>query len=347
MLLKSQTIINQEELVSILEAQLKKAKSRLTELTKADAKIESVVSELESLLNEHPDYKLVVSDRLKLQESESAEPVRIEIEQEFDRLDEFTEILDSASNLKLKFARIENTVAVGIYGKKIFGKYGITDSEIWMDKSLSDYLFTEHGIKIDDILSQNNSEIKIEDHQTIAEATKYTKDEIEAYDSLFGEAPPESDRNGISTSSSQKSDDTSYLKEIGNNTLKGVAPSPKLQSCSESGNKPDSKVSEPSVVQTELDLELEDEPGQIEATTPLLEAVKAELEKVNNTLEYCICKYGDKGSTFLEIYHGDSHIGYFEDDGTDCLWESCKNLLHHGFTQEQLEAISEIEIPKG
>ncbi|WP_202225473.1 hypothetical protein [Okeania sp. KiyG1] len=82
MLLKSQTIIKQEELVSILEAQLKKAKSRLTELTKADTKIKSVVAELESLLTEHPDYKLLVSDRLKLGESEADQtgPVRIEIE---------------------------------------------------------------------------------------------------------------------------------------------------------------------------------------------------------------------------------------------------------------------------
>lgn len=81
MLLKTKTIINQEELVSILEAQLKKAKSRLTELTKADTKIKSVVAELESLLSEHPDYKLLVSDRLKLKEPEPTPmPVRIEIE---------------------------------------------------------------------------------------------------------------------------------------------------------------------------------------------------------------------------------------------------------------------------
>ncbi|GFZ92297.1 hypothetical protein [Okeania sp. KiyG1] len=83
MLLKSQTIIKQEELVSILEAQLKKAKSRLTELTKADTKIKSVVAELESLLTEHPDYKLLVSDRLaQLQPTPepTLAPVRIEIE---------------------------------------------------------------------------------------------------------------------------------------------------------------------------------------------------------------------------------------------------------------------------
>ncbi|NET14669.1 MAG: hypothetical protein F6K08_18455, partial [Okeania sp. SIO1H6] len=81
MLLKSQTIIKQEELVSILEAQLKKAKSRLTELTKTDAKINSVIAELESLLTEHPDYKPLVSDRLKLKEPEPTPmPVRIEIE---------------------------------------------------------------------------------------------------------------------------------------------------------------------------------------------------------------------------------------------------------------------------
>ena len=88
-----------------------------------------------------------------------------------------------------------------------------------------------------------------------------------------------------------------------------------------------------------------DNPEEIEATTPLLEAVKTELIKINNTLEYKTCKYDPKGSTFLEIYHGDSHLGFFEDDG-DCLWDSVKKLKFHGFTEEQLDVISEIELPK-
>ncbi|NEN90694.1 MAG: hypothetical protein F6K48_17965 [Okeania sp. SIO3H1] len=179
MLLKSQTIIKQEELVSILEAQLKKAKSRLTELTKADTKIKSVVAELESLLTEHPDYKLLVSDRLKLGESEAGNtgPVRIEIEQELDQLDTLTEKLDSASEYKLKFGRIGNTVAVG-YGNKMIGKYGLSDSQIWRDTFLSDYLIKEHGIQFDDLKRELNSETT-------------PQDVLEAYDSLFGEAPPQ------------------------------------------------------------------------------------------------------------------------------------------------------------
>ncbi|NET46773.1 hypothetical protein [Okeania sp. SIO2B3] len=183
MLLKSQTIINQEELVCILEAQLKKAKSRLTELTKADTKIKSVVAELESLLSEHPDYKLLVSDRLKLGESETDQtgPVRIEIEQELDQLDTITEKLDSASNFQLVFYRYPttNTVGVGIYGKKPLGKYGISDSnKFWMDKDLSAYFVEEYGINIDDIKRDFNSETT-------------PQDVVEAYDSLFGEAPPQ------------------------------------------------------------------------------------------------------------------------------------------------------------
>ncbi|NEQ78435.1 MAG: hypothetical protein F6K23_38870 [Okeania sp. SIO2C9] len=179
MLLKSPVIIKQEELVSILEAQLKKAKTRLSELSKADTKIKSVVAELESLLSEHPDYKLLVSDRLKLGESEADQtgPVRIEIKQELDQLDTLTEKLDSASEYKLKFGRIGNTVAVG-YGNKMIGKYGLSDSQIWRDTFLSDYLIKEHGIQFDDLLSELNSETT-------------PQDVVEAYDSLFGEAPPQ------------------------------------------------------------------------------------------------------------------------------------------------------------
>ncbi|NER01489.1 MAG: hypothetical protein F6K17_02010 [Okeania sp. SIO3C4] len=178
MLLKSQTIIKQEELVSILETQLKKAKSRLTELTKADTKIKSVVAELESLLTEYPDYKPLVSDRLKLKEPEPTPmPVRIEIEQELDLLDTLTEKLDSASEYKLKFGRIGNTVAVG-YGNKMIGKYGLSDSQIWRDTFLSDYLIKEHGIQFDDLQRDFNSETT-------------PQDVVEAYDSLFGEAPPQ------------------------------------------------------------------------------------------------------------------------------------------------------------
>ncbi|MDY7008008.1 MAG: hypothetical protein SWX82_29765 [Cyanobacteriota bacterium] len=80
MLLKSQTIINQEELVSILETQLQQATSRLTELKNIDSKFQATISELETLLEQHPDYQSVVSDRLKYKEPEpTLAPVKIEI----------------------------------------------------------------------------------------------------------------------------------------------------------------------------------------------------------------------------------------------------------------------------
>ncbi len=140
--------------------------------------------------------------------------------------------------------------------------------------------------------------------------------------------------------------------------------SPKFPNGSHTGSLPDSSQLKPNVADiTDEVIQLElleplhipggaiavgtvyDEPAEIEATTPLLEAVKTELIKINNTLEYKTCKYNPEGSTFLEIYHGESHLGFFEDDG-DCLWDSVEKLKHHGFSQEQLYAISEIELPK-
>ncbi|MDY7008558.1 MAG: hypothetical protein SWX82_32710 [Cyanobacteriota bacterium] len=490
MLLKSQTIINQEELVSILEAQLKKAKSRLTELTKADTKIKSVIAELESLLTEHPDYKLLVSDRLKLKECEVEEtirPVRIEIEQELDPLDTLTEKIDSASKYKLKFGRIDNTVAVG-YGNKIIGKYGISDSKIWMDKSLSAYFVEEHGIQVDDIISEFNSETP--------------QDVVEAYDSLFGEAPPQnmphtekiespysssaeiakvnaafnkiSEKNVGATEQSLdvneapavEPEPTPTLEELKQQLLskatraeldtfkanigeaavkeiwelcsipernqikclskakiakqrpatlgykfqykgkyeaiylgyylhgepvkeeddrvifvKGEAIICKKTDILPHKNQPEltpedrvrfeAIISEPlneqpsadeiaantftgleptkklKVVQAELNLKVE-QPAPSKKTevipTPLLEMVAHEIKKVNPSLTFDY-DTNDK-STFLEIFHGSSNIGMFEDDGED-LWSfNTAKMLHHGFTKEIIDALSEIELSK-
>ncbi len=147
---------------------------------------------------------------------------------------------------------------------------------------------------------------------------------------------------------------------MANNTFTGLVSAPKLPTGSETGSPPDSSQLKPNVaditdepIQLEL-LQPESAPTlktilhseEVEATTPLLEAVKTELIKINPYLKYKTCKYNPEGSTFLEIYHGDSHLGYFEDDG-DCLWDSVKKLKFHGFSEEQLDAISEIELPKG
>ena len=144
-------------------------------------------------------------------------------------------------------------------------------------------------------------------------------------------------------------------EDIAANTFTGGVTVPKPQSGMEIGNQPASEPSKPNVaditdevIQLEL---LQPEPAptlktilhseEVEATTPLLEAVKTELIKINPYLKYKTCKYNPEGSTFLEIYHGDSHLGFFEDDG-DCLWDSVAKLKFHGFSQEQLDAISAV-----
>ncbi|MDY7005924.1 MAG: hypothetical protein SWX82_18855 [Cyanobacteriota bacterium] len=80
MILKSEKIHNQEQLISILKNQLEQAMSRLTELKNIDSKFQATISELETLLEQHPDYQSVVSDRLKYKEPEpTLAPVKIEI----------------------------------------------------------------------------------------------------------------------------------------------------------------------------------------------------------------------------------------------------------------------------
>ncbi|NER05309.1 MAG: hypothetical protein F6K17_23290, partial [Okeania sp. SIO3C4] len=50
MILKSEKIHNQEQLISILKNQLEQAMSRLTELKNIDSKFQATISELETLL---------------------------------------------------------------------------------------------------------------------------------------------------------------------------------------------------------------------------------------------------------------------------------------------------------
>ncbi len=82
MILKSEKIHNQEQLISILKNQLDTATAQLTKLVETDSQIASKVAELELLLTQHPDYQSVVSDRFsQLPTPEpTLAPVRIEIE---------------------------------------------------------------------------------------------------------------------------------------------------------------------------------------------------------------------------------------------------------------------------
>ena len=121
------------------------------------------------------------------------------------------------------------------------------------------------------------------------------------------------------------------------NTFTGVAPSPKLNSGSETGSKPDSQLLKPNVgVQTELNLKTP-EPKELPPTpTPALEVIASELKRFHpqNTLTFTYLT--TPRSTFLTIKHGDSEVGCFEDDGSDIYEVGNNNLTFHGFTSEQV-----------
>ncbi len=198
MLLKSEKIHNQEQLISILKNQLDKATAELTALVETDSEIASKVAELESLLKQHPDYQSVVSDRFQHTPEPTnshTKPVAIRIEG--DKLDQFTDILES-STTGLDFKRTGDKVIVGVFGKEFFGAYGIKDHEIWMEYRLDSY-FKSLGVDFEKILTDTDIEITITDG--------YTPEETEAYDSVFGHKPPTSaptQEEKISSNSEQK-----------------------------------------------------------------------------------------------------------------------------------------------
>ncbi len=109
--------------------------------------------------------------------------------------------------------------------------------------------------------------------------------------------------------------------------------------------------SKPSVEaeQTELNLKVAEPTPQPESTevtpTPLLEAVAKEIKKINQTLKLEYSTNGEN-AILMEVFHGISYIGSFEDKQGE-LWNfNTSKMLFHGFTREQLDAISEIELPK-
>lgn len=119
---------------------------------------------------------------------QTTKPVAIRIEG--DRLDTFTDILESATT-GLDFKRSGDKVIVGIFGKEFFGVYGIKDNEIWIEYRLDSY-FNSLNIDFEKILTDTDIEITITDSHTKQEAqAEYTPEETEAYDSVFGEAPPQ------------------------------------------------------------------------------------------------------------------------------------------------------------
>ncbi|MGB3512363.1 MAG: hypothetical protein WBA93_24620 [Microcoleaceae cyanobacterium] len=95
MLPKSEQIEKQQQLVNILEAQLKQAKTRLSKLAKVDSKVESLVAQLETILAEHQDYRQVVSDRLNL--NTKPEPILVPVRIEIESLEETLEQIPQTS----------------------------------------------------------------------------------------------------------------------------------------------------------------------------------------------------------------------------------------------------------
>lgn len=135
--------------------------------------------------------------------------------------------------------------------------------------------------------------------------------------------------------------------EIAENTFTGLVPAPKLTGTA-IGNQQGSQVSKQSVeVQPELDLKTPEapEPEQVQITpTPLLEAIEQEVKRVNPELTFAYDTNGK--STFLEISRDDYPIGTFEDDGENIWTIGCKEMIHHGFSEEMIDTLTEIEIPK-
>ncbi len=121
------------------------------------------------------------------------------------------------------------------------------------------------------------------------------------------------------------------------NTFTGVAPSPKLPTGSETGNKPELPPKQPNVgVQTELNLQTP-EPKELPPTpTPALEVIASELIAYHpqNTLTFTYLT--TPRSTFLTIKHSDSQVACFEDDGSDIYEVGNNKLTFHGFTPEQI-----------
>ncbi len=135
-------------------------------------------------------------------------------------------------------------------------------------------------------------------------------------------------------------------EDMAANTFTGLATAPKLPTGSQDGSPPDWQASKLNdAVQTELDLKTEPTPEleEVEVVpTLLLEAIATEVKKVNP--ELCFTYDTNGKSVFLQVNHGDSKIGTFEDDGENLWTINCQAMTFHGFTEEQIDALAEIEL---
>ncbi|MEM9272362.1 MAG: hypothetical protein AAGA80_05285 [Cyanobacteria bacterium P01_F01_bin.143] len=134
-------------------------------------------------------------------------------------------------------------------------------------------------------------------------------------------------------------------EDMAANTFTGLATAPKLLTGSQDGSPPDLPASRLNdAVQAELDLKTEPTPKpEVEVVpTPLLEAIATEVKKGNP--ELCFTYDTNGKSVFLQVEHGDSKIGTFEDDGENLWTIGCKAMTFHGFTEEQIDALAEIEL---
>ncbi|NES64436.1 MAG: hypothetical protein F6K24_03780 [Okeania sp. SIO2D1] len=130
-------------------------------------------------------------------------------------------------------------------------------------------------------------------------------------------------------------DDEPTAETVAANTFTGLA-TPKPQTGSQTGKKPESRASEPSAgVQIELKLQTPDNQELPPTPTPALEVIASELKRFHpqNTLTFTY--ETTPHATFLTIKHGDSQVACFEDDGSDIYEVGESKLTFHGFTKEQ------------
>ncbi|NEQ35876.1 MAG: hypothetical protein F6K40_06080 [Okeania sp. SIO3I5] len=89
-----------------------------------------------------------------------------------------------------------------------------------------------------------------------------------------------------------------------------------------------------------------EQPGLIEATpTPLVEAIAEGIKNINPTLELKY-SFNKENSTLMEVFHGTSCIGSFEDSQGELLSFDTDKMFFRGLTRERLIAICLTELLK-
>ena len=133
--------------------------------------------------------------------------------------------------------------------------------------------------------------------------------------------------------------------EMAENTFTGLVETPKKSQTGLTGGKTESsQLSKQNAEQKVLDLKTPSiEPEIVEVIQPnkLLTALEQEIKKVNNELEITYEAFNN--STFLEVYHGKTRIGTFEYKGNDIWIQACDNMKHHGFTEEMIFNLADVE----